>query len=269
MSLKRVLGMMLASQMGSRGRRRGGLGSAAMLGGLGMRRRRGMGGKLGLAAMGYMAHQAYQDHQRRTGGGNTGASATSRGGMGGGAGTTGGIGDMILDVTDGFTGGAISRGAMSGGSMSGGTARSGGQAAHHLGAPTGASPEANFQEDERRAAAEFSEEKARLLLRAMVTAAYSDGALSEAERGRIMGEIEEFGGDAEDRRTMEREIANPRPLDELLAQVNDHETAEEFYLPSRAAIDGDTEQNRAYLGTLRQRLGLSEQDAAEVEEIAS
>ncbi len=73
--------------------------------------------------------------------------------------------------------------------------------------------------------------------------------------------------DAEDRRTMEREIANPKPLDELLAQVHDEETAQEFYLASRAAIDRETEQNRTYLRTLRERLNLSEE--AEVEELAS
>ena len=84
-----------------------------------------------------------------------------------------------------------------------------------------------------------------------------------------MQEVEEAGGDAEDRRIVEREIANPKPLDELLGQVHDQETAEEFYLASRAAIDGETEKNRAYLAELRQRLGLSAEDAAEIEELAS
>ena len=231
MSLKRVLGMMLASRMAGRGRRRGSLGSAAMLGALGGRRR-GMGGKLGMAALGYMAYQAYQDHQTRTGGG-----AARPGGQGG-------IGGMIRDVADRI-------GAVSGGGRA------------------GAQPAASeFTEDER-AAEQFSEGKALLLIRAMITAAYSDGALSEAERARIMGEIDEAGADPEDRRTMEREIANPRPLEELLQDVRDHETAEEFYLASRAAIDGETDENRAYLATLRQRLGLSEEEAAEVEQLAS
>lgn len=233
MSLKRVLGMMLASRMAGRGRRRGSLGTAAMLGALGGRRR-GMSGKLGLAALGYMAYRAYQDHQARTGG-----SAAGPGGQGG-------IGGMIRDVADRITGGAVSGSG-----------------------PAGAQPgPSEFGEDER-AAEQFSEDKALLLIRAMITAAYSDGALSESERARIMREIEQSGADPEDRRIMEREIANPRPLEELLGQVRDHETAEEFYLASRAAVDGETEQNRSYLATLRQRLGLSEEEAAEVEQLAS
>lgn len=246
MSMKRVLGMMLASRMAGRGRRRGSLGTAAMLGGLGGRRR-GMGGKMGLAALGYMAYRAYQDQQARTpGGAASGASAGAQGGMRG-AGLQGGIGGMIRDVAARITGGGM-----------GGASAAG--ASHAAASEHG---------EEKRAAEAFSDEEALLLIRAMVTAAYSDGALSAAERERIMGEIDSSGAEVEDRRTMEREIANPRPLDELLAQVTDAETAQEFYLASRAAIDGETEQNRAYLAGLRERLGLSEADAAEVEEIVS
>ena len=232
MSLKRILGTMLASRMAGRGRGRGSLGTAAMLGGLG-HRRGGMGGKLGIAALGYMAYRAYQDHQAR----NPEAARGSTAGA-----SSGGIGGMIKDVADRLSGGGSA------------------------GAQGGAMP--HYQEDER-AAEEFSDATALLLIRAMITAAYSDGALSEGERARIMQEIDEAGATSEDRRTMEREIANPKPLDELLGEVHDQEMAQEFYLASRAAVDGDTEQNRSYLSNLRQRLGLSEQDAAEVEELAS
>ena len=231
MSLKRVLGMMLATRMAGRGRRRGALGTAAMLG---LGRRRGIGGKLGMAALGYMAYRAYQDHQTRSGGSTGGASRS-------------GIGGIIQEVADRITGGGTTP-------------------ERSAGAQPAATPD--IQEEER-AAAEFSDERALLLIRAMITASYSDGALSEAERARIMGEIDQAGADSEDRQTMEREIANPKPLDELLRQVNDHDTAQEFYLASRAAIDGETEQNRSYLADLRQRLSLSEADARDVEEIAS
>ena len=237
MSLKRILGTMLASRMAGRGRRRGSLGTAAMLGGVGYRRR-GMSGKLGLAALGYMAYQAYRDHQARNPKGARAGSA---------AGSTGGIGGLIQDVADRIG----ASGALPGGAA---------------GAPGGAAPDLR---EEERAAEAFSDETALLLIRAMVTAAYSDGALSEAERARIMQEIDDAGATDEDRRVMEREIANPKPLDALLGQVRDRETAQEFYLASRAAIDGETEQDRTYLSDLRQRLGLSEEDAAEVEEIAS
>lgn len=229
--------MMLVSRMAGRGRRRGGLGTAAMLGGLGYRRR-GFGGKLGLATMAYMAYRSYQDHQARTAG--------SVGG-GGAARSSSGIGGMIQDVANRLTGGASS--------PSGASA-----------VPSSAAPDTL---EEERAAEALSDERALLLIRAMITAAYSDGALSQDERARIMQEIDEADGDLEDRRTMEREIANPRPLDDLLGQVHGPELAQQFYLASRAAVDGDTDQNRSYLAGLRQRLGLSEQEAAEVEELVS
>ncbi len=236
MSFKRILGTMLASRVAGRGRRRGSLGTASMLG-LG-RRRRGIGGKMGVVALGYMAYRAYQDHQART--------AASGGGTSSG-GARSGIGGMIQDVADKLS-----------------TVGGASQAPHQ--AQAAAAPE---HQEEERAAEQFSDDTALLLIRAMITAAYSDGALSEDERARIMQEIEDADADAEDRRTMEREIANPKPLDELLAQVHDEETAQEFYLASRAAVDGETEQNRTYLRTLREHLNLSEEDAAEVEELAS
>lgn len=253
MSLKRVLGMMLASRMAGRGMAGrggagsglgglGGLGTAAMLGGLG---RRGMGGKMGLAALGYMAYRSYRDSQASAVGNPAGA------GGAGAAGGLGGLGGMLREVADRVTGGAISGGQA-------------GAGAH------GATPEGSAEiRDGERAAASFSDDKALLLIRAMITAAYSDGALSEAERARIMRAIDDAGGDAEDRHVLEREIANPRPADELLSQVHDHDTAEAFYLASRASIGGDSAESQAYLASLRQRLKLSSADVAEVEEIAS
>ena len=238
MSLKRILGTMLATRMAGRGRRRGAMGTSAMLGGLGYRRRPMMGGKMGLAALGYMAYRAYQDHQSKAKGSADGMGQSSSGG---------GLAGMVRDVADRL--GVDTTGGGGTGAAPGGT-------------------EEDLRQEEQ-AAESFSDRTALLLIRAMIAAAYSDGAMSTEERQRITQEIEEAGADDEDRRVMEREIANPKPLDDRLAEVNDGETAEEFYLASRAAVDGETEANRAYLLELRQRLGLSEQQAAEVEELAA
>lgn len=247
MALKRVLGMMLASRLAGRGRRRGGLGAAGLLGGLGYRRRRGLGGKLGLASLGYMAYRAYQDHQKRTAGASSGATSGAGATSGG---SSGGIGGMIQDAADRLTGG--------GASSSGGAQPE----------PRGAEPEPDLSEDEA-AAERVSDDEALLLIRAMIAAAHADGVLSEDERAGIMGQIDEAGADEADRRVMEREIADPKPVDELLAQVRDEETAQRFYLASCAAVDPETERNRAYLSDLRRRLGLSEEEAAEVEELTA
>lgn len=266
MSMKRILGMMLASRMAGRGRRGGigggglgGLAAAGLLGG----RRGGLGRKAGLASLGYMAYRAYQDHQARAGSGasqsaagsggvSPGAHGDNVGNAASGSGLGGALGGIVKSVSDALTG---SRAAQADRAPAG--------------APAGTDTSAAFTPEDERAAETFSEDTALLLVRAMVAAADADGTISADERARIMAHADEAGADAEDRRALERELANPRPLDELLGQVRDRETAEEFYLASRMAVDGTTEANRAYLGRLRERLGLGEQEAAEIDNLAT
>ncbi|SHJ04309.1 tellurite resistance TerB family protein [Wenxinia saemankumensis] len=232
MSFKRILGAMLASRMAGRGRGHGGLGTAAALA-LGSRRG-GLGRKLGVLGLGYMAYRAYQDHratQPRTGTGHA-AAGTDR------AGSAGGLGAMIQGLVDKVAG------------------------------PDAAEPPEQDLREGEAVAGRLSEDDARLLIRAMVTAAYADGALSTEERARIMQAVEEADGDAQDRAEMERELANPQPVEALLARVQGEEMAEEVYLASCAAIDPRTPRNRAYLDDLRERLGLSRMDAEEIESLA-
>jgi uncharacterized membrane protein YebE (DUF533 family) len=268
MSMKRILGMMLAGRMAGRGMRGGmggaglggslgGLAAAGLLGG----RRGGLGRKAGLAALGYMAYRAYQDHQARTGSrnpqaepGSSGVTPRAYGGSGehaaaGSEGLAGGLGGIVRSVSEAISGphGTRTDGAPAGV------------------AGTGASSETAFTPEDERAVETFSEETALLLVRAMVTAANADGTITAEERARILAQSGEAGADAEDRRALERELATPRPLDELLGQVRDRETAEEFYLASRMAVDDSTEAHRAYLARLRERLGLGEQEAAEID----
>ncbi|MFZ3584955.1 DUF533 domain-containing protein [Loktanella sp. DJP18] len=251
MSMKRILGTMLATRMAGRGRRSGALGSASALGLLGSRRRRrgGLGGKLGLAGLGYMAYQAYRDSQSRqtgqTGAQHVGAQSTHAGG--------GGLMDKLRDTANEFLAGGTD-------SPSSGSAASGN---------TAGEPDEKDLHDGQAAAERFSEDKALLMIRAMITAAYADGSLSQDERGRIVQAIQEADATPDERATMEREIANPKPLDELLAQVDDEETAEEFYLASRAAIEGMSDADRKYLLDLQHKLGLSPEGAAEADAIAS
>lgn len=280
MSLKRILGIALASRMAGRGRRRRGLG-AGMLGGAGYRRRPMMGGKAGLAALGYMAYKEYRNHQARTasqqGGTASGgsASAASAGGPTGTGSTSsgsGGIGDMVQGLIDKVTavaGGAAARPGDKPAAESRQAGAGSTQSSATESAPTEPEPtEAELRDDER-AAEQLSDEKALLLLRAMITAAYADGAMSTEERQGIMKHISEAGGDEEDRQVMEREIANPKSLDELLEGVHDRETAEQVYLASSAAVDGETGANRAYLENLRERLNLTTDEAQEIEDLTA
>ncbi|MGR3626343.1 MAG: tellurite resistance TerB family protein [Limimaricola sp.] len=226
MSLKRILGVMLTSRMGGRGRRRGSLGSAALLGGLGGR---GLRGKAGVAALGYMAYQAYRDHQSRQRASGSTAHASSTSSSSG----LSGIFDQIA-------------GALGGETQSSDT------------------PDPRHAQ----AAEAMSDDRALLLIRGMIAAAHADGNLSSDERYRISGQLDEAEASADERRLISTEIEHPKPLDTLLAQVDDHDTAVEFYLASRAAVDSETEANRAYLTLLRHRLGITEDEAREAEELA-
>lgn len=267
MSLKRILGIALASRMAGRGRRRSSLGTAGLLGGLGYRRRPMMGGKAGLAALGYMAYKEYKAHQARNPSPQSGtAGGTSSSASVGGSPATGsgGIGGMVQDLINKV--GAVAGGAAS---RPGDPAPQRASAQPAAAEPAEAEPTEDELREDERAAENLSDDKALLLLRAMITAAYADGALSHEERQGIMSHISEAGGDDEDRRTMEREIANPKSLDDLLAGVNDRETAEQVYLASAAAIDGETAANRAYLENLRERLNLTPDEAEEIDRMTA
>ena len=110
----------------------------------------------------------------------------------------------------------------------------------------------------------MEDRQALLLIRAMIAAANADGQITPEERQRIVSKLDEAGADADDHRLIERELSNPASLDGLLREVNNPETAQQFYLASRVAIDGDTEVQRSYLNYLANRLKL---DPAQVEEM--
>jgi uncharacterized membrane protein YebE (DUF533 family) len=258
MSMKRILGLMLASRMAGRGRRSGigggglggglgGLAAAGMLGG----RRGGLGRKAGLAALGYMAYRAYQDHQ--AGSPDATTSSGSERGKTGAAGVGAGLGGLLKSAGEALAGSRH-------------------EAAQRPRAeeetPAGGPSEAAFSPEDQRAAETLSEDTALLLLRAMITAANADGEISAEERRRIMAQADKADATPQDRRTLERELDNPRDLDDLLMKVRDERMTEEFYLASRLAVDETTEANRAYLLRLRERLGLGEHEAAEIDELA-
>ena len=247
-NLQRMLGAMLASRMAGRGGMGGALGSAAMMGALGGGGRRGgpasgLGGKLGLAALGYLAYRTYQESQQ---GRERDARRPEEAGRSGG----GPLGGLL----DAFTGGG----------QTGKSAGSSPSLAERIG--NALSPQQSEPAPEELG---ISDNKALLLIRGMIAAANSDGQISPDERGRIIAKLDEAGADSDDRRLIEKELQNPKPLDELLREVRDQETAEQFYLASRAAVGATNEVQKSYLSYLRQRLKLPEDTVAEVEKFAS
>ncbi len=100
------------------------------------------------------------------------------------------------------------------------------------------------------------EERARLLIRAMVSAAQADGAIDPAERERILGRLAESGAGTEERAFLEQEMSQPTDIARLVAGVEDPVLAAEVYTASLLAIDPDTPAEQAYLATLAARLNL-------------
>jgi uncharacterized membrane protein YebE (DUF533 family) len=103
-----------------------------------------------------------------------------------------------------------------------------------------------------------------LLLRAMIAAAYADGALDVAERGRITSRLDQAGLTDEERDFLRRELDAPRPLAEIAAAATSREDAEQVYAASLLAVEVDTDAERAYLEELRRALGIYPAEASAI-----
>ena len=95
---------------------------------------------------------------------------------------------------------------------------------------------------------------AMLLIRAMIAAANADGEITPDERQRITSKLDQAGAGADERAVLERELENPRSVDQIVRDVHDQETAEQVYLASRIAMEPDTAAEKAYLDFLASRL---------------
>jgi uncharacterized membrane protein YebE (DUF533 family) len=108
-------------------------------------------------------------------------------------------------------------------------------------------------------------EHAKLLVRAMIAAALSDGTLDASEREHIVGRLAAAGMDQEAVRFLDAEIARPWSPAQFAAAAPGPEQRSEVYLASMLAIDADTEAERAYLRYLAATLGLDDKLVAHLE----
>ena len=102
--------------------------------------------------------------------------------------------------------------------------------------------------------ATLGDAQAMLLIRAMIAAANADGEITADERQQITSKLDQAGAGPDERAVLERELQNPRPVDQIVREVHDQETAEEVYLASRIAMNPDTPAEKAYLDFLAARL---------------
>ncbi|HYE48502.1 MAG TPA: tellurite resistance TerB family protein [Azospirillaceae bacterium] len=105
--------------------------------------------------------------------------------------------------------------------------------------------------------ASLGDEKAMLLIRAMVAAANADGVISPQERQAILSKLDAAGAGPEERRAVERELADPPSIDDIVRQVNDPEMAEQVYIASEVAVGADSPAGESYLRYLADRLHLT------------
>ncbi|AWB09143.1 DUF533 domain-containing protein (plasmid) [Azospirillum humicireducens] len=219
---------------------------AAGLGGLAGGHGSGLLQKAGLASLAYLAYRAYQDSQRPAPAGSRPPPAAG--------GPLGGILDRLGlgGVFGGASGGSMGGSVLGGGVMGGGA--TGGLGDRLAGVLRGGTPEPDL-----------GDAKALLLIRAMIAAANADGRISPDEQRRILDSLDAAQADLEDRRIVEAELRSPRPMDDIVREVRDADTAEQVYLASELAVRGGSEVDRQYLAYLAARLGLSESRRRELD----
>jgi uncharacterized membrane protein YebE (DUF533 family) len=176
----------------------------------------------GLAAIGYVAYQAWQKNQAQKSGGLPQAGARS------GAGPGNSLESLL--------------GSVLGGGAAGGAA----------GAPA-AAPQlpASFDLESGANAA-----GALKIVQAMIAASKADGVLDAQERERIFARVSESGlGQAEQDEVL-RLMTQPADLDSIVRDVDSKELATEIYAASLMAVSPARRAERAWLDMLAARLGL-------------
>ncbi|WP_102960682.1 tellurite resistance TerB family protein [Mangrovicella endophytica] len=112
------------------------------------------------------------------------------------------------------------------------------------------------------------EDRARLMLSAMIAAAKADGYIDAGEQQAIFGRIGELDLDSEAKGFVIDEMQKPLSVDELVSRATTPEAAVEVYTASLLAIDPDHPAEKAYLDMLAARLNLPAELTAEVRRTA-
>jgi uncharacterized membrane protein YebE (DUF533 family) len=101
-----------------------------------------------------------------------------------------------------------------------------------------------------------------LLIRAMIAAANADGSIDPQERQQIESRLSAVNLSSEEQAFVDRELASPCRLADILSAVSSPDLARQVYTVSLVAITIDTDTERAYIQDLSRGLGLSPDDVA-------
>ena len=100
------------------------------------------------------------------------------------------------------------------------------------------------------------QDKATLIISAMINAAKADGAIDQKEAQRIVGKLEGSGADPQARQFIADEMLKPMDMNALIQRVQTPQLAVEVYAASLLAIEVDTPAEQDYLRQLAQGLRL-------------
>lgn len=200
------------------------------------------------------------------------AAASMLQGGGGGAGGLGGMLSQVLGGGSSSDGGALGNvlgsllggggGQAAGGGIAGGLIGSLAKAAmSQLAGAGGGQAAASGFDLSRYAAGQVDskrndDERALVMIRAMLTAAKSDGQIDSGEQERILGKLNDAGASQEMRQFVQDELRKPVDIDGLAREVDSPHMATEVYTASLFAIDVDTPGEQAYMNQLATKLGL-------------
>jgi uncharacterized membrane protein YebE (DUF533 family) len=197
------------------------------------------------------------------GGGSGGGAAGAIGGLlssalGGGSSSGGGLGNVLGSLLGGG-GSNAGAGGVGGGligmlakaameQVAGGASAGGKSAAPGFDLSQFSAGQANSERDE--------DERALVMIRAMLMAAKADGQIDAGEQERILGKLDEAGAGDDMRQFIQSELQKPVDIESLVREVDSPHMATEIYTASLFAIDIDTAGEQAYMNQLAGRLGL-------------
>jgi len=201
----------------------------------------------GAAVLMEIARRIFSQMQQQQSGGSAG------GGLGGGAG--GGLGDILGQIF-GRAGGKFGQQGPQGPQNSPGNWQN--PSARGSGGLFGF---VNTADGDARG----DEGQADAMLKAMVAAAQADGKIDEAEQRNILQALD---GQLESSTLDEfREfLTQPVSMDEVVSAASDPATAFNLYLVSAMTINPDNAQEKQYLETLAEELGISDQAVQVIEQ---
>jgi hypothetical protein len=96
-----------------------------------------------------------------------------------------------------------------------------------------------------------------LMIQTMISAAHADDRIDADAEEKILGKLQEQGLGREEKQVLLRELHSPRPIDQLVAGINDPTTAQMMYSIAALAIEIDTEVERQWLDRLAMALQIS------------